>query len=224
MIPYNEFDSFGGMEDFGAFEGFEALGAGLGIILAIYIAVLGISLLFGLVSYIFGAAGMHTVANRRGIRHGWLSWLPLGNVWVLGSISDQFQYVVKGKVRNRRKILLGLDIAAIVLTIPVEVVAILIGQYVEKMVTFSTFDPIQALPIIIAVLVLALAMLVISIVSMVHTYIAYYHLFFSCTPDDAVLFLVLSILFPVALPFFVFALRKKDNGMPPRKIEPAIEQ
>ena len=222
MIPYNEFDAFGSLDGFDA--AFGAVGAGLGIILVIYLAILAISLLFSLVSYILGSVGMHSIANRRGIRHGWLSWIPLGNAWILGSISDQFQYVVKGKIRNRRKVLLGLNIAAVVLTIPVEVVLIFIGRYIEKMVAFSTFDPAQALPVIIAVVVFGLAMLVISVINMVHTYIAYYNLFFSCTPDDAVLFLVLSILFPVALPFFVFALRKKDNGMPPRKSEPVIEE
>lgn len=221
MVPYNEFDAFGSTDGFNSFG---AIGTGVGLILAIYLVILGVSLLLGLVSYIMGAVGMHTLANRRGIRHGWLAWIPLGNVWILGSLSDQFQYVVKGKIRNRRKVLLGLNIATVVLTIPLEVVAIFIARYVEKMVAYSTIDPVQALPALAVVLVVALAMLVIYIVNMVHTYIAYYNLFFSCTPDDAVLFLVLSILFPVALPFFVFALRKKDNGMPPRKSAPVIEE
>ena len=36
------------------------------------------------------------------------------------------------------------------------------------------------------------------------TYIAYYDVFKSCKPKNAVLFLVLSIVFDVTLPFFVF--------------------
>ena len=47
-------------------------------------------------------------------------------------------------------------------------------------------------------------------------YIAYYDLFRSCKPNNAVLFLVLSIFVGVTTPFFLFFNRKKDGGMPPR--------
>jgi len=38
-----------------------------------------------------------------------------------------------------------------------------------------------------------------------------------------VIFLVLSILFPVTQGFFLFFIRNKDEGMPPRKQEPVYE-
>jgi len=51
----------------------------------------------------------------------------------------------------------------------------------------------------------------------VFQYVAYYDLFASSHPSNATLYLVLAIVFQVTLPFFVFACRKKDEGMPPRK-------
>ena len=55
-------------------------------------------------------------------------------------------------------------------------------------------------------------------------YIAMYDLYTSCTPQNNVLFLVLSIFFSVTEPFFVFFIRNKDEGMPPRRQQPRFEQ
>ena len=61
-------------------------------------------------TYVLHALSLYSIANRRGIRRPWLSWIPVGSTWILGCISDQYQYVVKGKVRNKRKALLVLEI------------------------------------------------------------------------------------------------------------------
>lgn len=45
-------------------------------------------------------------------------------------------------------------------------------------------------------------------------YIALYRIYKSCDPKNTTLFLVLSILFNITMPFFLFACRKKDLGMP----------
>ena len=60
-------------------------------------------------------------------------------------------------------------------------------------------------------------MQIVAIVLSVFQYIAHYDLYASCDPEHKVLFTVLSILLPVTQPFFVFACRKKEYGMPPRK-------
>ena len=44
-------------------------------------------------------------------------------------------------------------------------------------------------------------------------YMCNFDLYSSCKPDNAVLFLVLSIIIPVCQPFFYLACRKKDLGM-----------
>ena len=51
----------------------------------------------------------------------------------------------------------------------------------------------------------------------VQVYMCCYDLFRSCDPDNRKLFLVLSILCPIGLAFIVFAIRKRDVGMPPKK-------
>ena len=60
--------------------------------------------------YVFMAIGMHAIAKRRGIRRPWMAWVPFGNTWLLGCISDQYRYVARGQEKSKRKVMLGLDI------------------------------------------------------------------------------------------------------------------
>ena len=53
-----------------------------------------------------------------GIRHAWLAWVPIGNNWILGSLSDQYRYLVKGKICRKRVILPALS-GGVLLLIPV---------------------------------------------------------------------------------------------------------
>ena len=48
-------------------------------------------------------------------------------------------------------------------------------------------------------------------------YIAVYDIYRSCDPDNAVLFLILTIVVPLCYPILLFCCRKKELGMPPRR-------
>jgi len=181
-------------------------GADSGVII-LFLLIYGVfvfaMLVFSVASYVLSSLGMYTIAKRRGIRNPWLSWIPYGNMWVLGSVADQYQYVTGGKIKNRRKILLVTTIALSVLMIPMVIFALLSG-----LGSYWT----------VALLVLAyVVFIVVAIVGAVFQYIAYYDLFRSCKPQNATLFLVLGIVCQVTLPFFLFACRNQDEGMPPRK-------
>jgi len=69
-----------------------------------------------------------------------------------------------------------------------------------------------------------LGLMGLSIAVTVICYIAYYDLFRSCKPGNAVLFLVLSIFFNVTLPFFVFFISNSDEGMPARRTQQPPQQ
>lgn len=187
-----------------------------GIFLAVYLLLMFFAMAFSVVCYILQSYGFYTIASRRGIRNSWLAWVPVGNVWVLGSISDQYQYVAKGKIKSRRKLLLCLELGMI---------AILVGLLIAAVIIIAMSDAFFDSMLLAVLLVLLgyLAIITLAITTTVYMYLCYYDLFNSCNPGNAVLFLVLSIIFPVTLPFFIFACRKKDLGMPPRK-QPAPEQ
>lgn len=184
-----------------------------------YLVIMLLSFVYSVLVYVLQSLGMYTIANRRGIHNPWLAWIPVANVWTLGSISDQYQYVAKGKVRNRRKILLGLNIALIVLMIAFFIVYMVTVFSLIEETMISEPEMMDVIGPLLTILGAFLVLMVVAIIQTVFAYIAYYDLFASCKPDNAVLFLVLGIFFSFLLPYFVFFSRKKDLGMPPRKIQ-----
>lgn len=186
-------------------------------LLLFYLVMIG----FAIACYVLQSLGMYTIAKRRGIHHPWLAWVPVGASWLLGSISDQYHYVAKGEEKSKRKILLGLEIAVVVMYIGffacwiwalVNIIQTSSADVVDEMQVFGTMmGPFMAMYGI------GLAMFVVAIVMMVFQYIALYDLYNSCSPDNSTLFLVLSIVFGVVQPFLIFSVRNKDLGMPPRQ-------
>ena len=199
---------------------FDGLGAGFAALYTVYSMVASS---FGIALYVLRALGLYSIAKRRGINRPWMSWVPVLDLWVLGCISDQYQYVVNGNVRNKRKWLLGLSIAMAVLYI---VFAVLIGVAVfgavggitgsmnDNQLVATLLGPVMGLVVgVIPLVGIAIAVMAIR-------YVAMYDLYTSCSPQNNVLFLVLSIFFTVTEPFFLFFIRNKDEGMPPRRQQP----
>ncbi len=168
---------------------------------------------FEVVCYITYARGLRCIAKRRGIHHSYLAWIPIFNGWLLGSVSDQYRYVAKSQVKNRRSILFVFELA-------VAVVGTLLALF-QFAGGFYTVLEKSGLAGVMAgiVTLLSVANLIVSVFHTVFYYIALYDLYASCEPRKRIPFLLLSIFFPVVIPFFVFGVRKSDLGMPPRKRE-----
>ena len=200
----------------------EMMDAGLGYTL---FANFGSSIL-GIVGYVFMALGLYTIAQRRGIKNPWLSWIPVVNCWIIGSLSDQYRYVVKGEVKNKRKTLLILNIITWILYVAMMVVLFVMVARVIK-VAISGVDEEEMMMAVLGHLMGILGLCVplagISIATAVVRYMAMYDIYTSCTPKNNVIFLVLSIFFSITEPFFVFFTRNRDDGMPPRRQEPVYE-
>ena len=200
----------------GGMEG-AAMGVATGILLIGWFLAMG----FSLVMYVLNAVGLYRVAKRRGIHHAWLAWVPIGSNWLLGSISDHYQYVAKQKVTSKRKILLILNLCLI------GCLFVLAGGVIAIVLSAGSNMNASVVLGVVLLLIAYLGMMGLAIAITVFCYIAYYDLFRSCKPGNAVLFLVLSILFNVTLAFFVFFSSKSDEGMPerrPRDPAPRIEE
>lgn len=173
--------------------------------------------LFGVAAYILTALAVYTVSSRRGLKHPWLAWIPVVNCWLLGSLSDQYRYVVKGENKSKRKWLLVLNILKAALASMLTVLAVVT---VGTLIVSHHSDAMGA---VVAVLGLAMPLIAVTIALCVIRYMALYDVYRSMDPANAVLYLVLSILFSPTEPFFLFFNREKDLGMPPRK-EPVVEE
>ncbi len=179
----------------------------LAMITSVLVTILVVAGILSLVTYIFSSLGFYTLAKRRGIRAPGLAWIPIGGTrWILGSLSDQYASLTGAKLRCSRHILLWGELVLTAAAIPLLVFAIqlltatLAGQDVTMQL--MQLNGVQTL--------LNLASIALSVM----IYIALYKVYKSCDPKHATLFLVLSIIFSITMPFFVFACRNKDLGMP----------
>lgn len=177
--------------------------------------------ILGLVLYVFTAIATYTMAKRRGIRNYGLAWVPFGRLWVLGSLSDQYKYVTEEKTQRRRVLLLCLSIGMIVLSIAA------FGTLIVRVISMALVneEPTMeaALSLLSNVAFVSFAVIAISVWYTVYYFIVLYNVYASCDPQNATLYLVLSIIFSVTTPFFLFACRNKDDGMPPRYARPEGE-
>lgn len=194
----------------GAAEG--ALVGAAGVFMGLFLLIYFFALAFSVVSYVLSSVGMYRIAKRRGIHHAWLSWIPVGSNWLLGSISDHYQYVAKQKNTKRRKVLLTLSLILMGATL-----AFAVCTAAMVIATGSMTDDTGMFVAMTLMVVSYLVVMGLGIAVTVVSYIAYYDLFRSCKPGNAVLFLILSVVFNVTLPFFVFFISNSDEGMPPRR-------
>ena len=174
----------------------------------IYLTILAVVLVCCLVGWILRSLSLHSIAKRRGIRHAWLAWVPVGSRWILGSVADQYQHLVQGKVTSRRKIMLILGAVSMVLY-----TGVYGFSFAQVFAGMGVLPVEQVETVVLAGAIPSMLGTVVGIVTLVFYHICNYDLYRSCRPNGATAFLVLGIIFPVCEPFFYLACRKKDLGM-----------
>lgn len=183
--------------------------------ITIALAVYGVIALIGLLSYILSSIGYYGIAKRRGIHHPWLAWIPVGRKWLLGCISDQYRFIARNERKNRRKWLLA---TAIVMAVAGGASAVSVSFVLGRILMMgNVMTNREGMMALMQLFLPCILNGILSTVMLVLTCIALYDLYNSCTPNSSVVLLVLGILFNFLPPFFVFAVRNKDGGMPPRK-------
>ena len=179
-----------------------------------------VSSLWGIAMYVLTSLGLYTIAKRRAIRNAWLAWIPVVNCWIIGCISDQYRYVVKGQMKSRRKSLLTLSVIQLALGLAF-VVALIVTVIcgINTSMSYMGYSRIMESIMVPAIVTLGLLlpMAGVGIAKLIIYYMAMYDLYTSCAPENNVLFLVMSIIFRVTEPFFIFFNRNNDKGMPPRR-------
>ena len=183
-------------------------------------SLFGMPLLVSIATYVLTALALYTIAKRRGLKNAWLAWIPVADCWLLGSLSDQYQYVVNGQHKSKRKILLLFRILITIMWISLMGLLANLFFHAFGSILWGSMNDDQIFQILhqaMNLLALCLPLVGASIAYAVFRYMALYDIYRSLDPANCVLFLVLSILFGVTEPFFLFFSRNKDDGMPPRK-------
>lgn len=185
----------------------------------VLVFALVISLLIRIALYVLRGVGLYTIARRRELNHSWLVWIPIAGKWIIGSVSDQYRYLVKGEYRSRRKLLLGLSIgsavarAAAFCLILACVGVVLPSRFLlsDGAMAEALMEPVLALAVVVCVLG------VVKLLEFVLRQMCMLDIYRSCDPVNAVAYLIFAIVLAVLEPVFLLAIRKKDGGMPPRR-------
>ena len=178
-----------------------------------FLSTYGTPSVFGILIYLAQGVGLSTIARRRGLERSWLAWLPLGNLWILGSISDQYRQLTVEQVRNKKQtlLLLGLFCLAAAVAFVIGLWAAASGMMEAR---YPNLSPVAAGMGFFALFLLTGAL---WLLLRINSYIALFDLLRSCEPGKAMVYLLLCIIVYAAQPFVVFALRNKDNGIPLRR-------
>lgn len=219
-------------EDYSAVFETDITGDSTGFLFLFWLIYGVFMLVLSILPYVLQSLGFYSIAKRRGIRHPWLSWIPVGSSWILGCISDQYQYVAKGRARNKRKALIVLNIVlwivyavffALFLGVFVMVIAVAMDPSIGEAQMDALFEQMimEHIGSLLLMAALYFVMMGVAIAVMIIQYICLYDLYSSCEPRNNVLYLVLGIFVSICQPIFIFVCRNKDDGMPPRRPEPA---
>lgn len=166
--------------------------------------------------YLLTTFSLFVIAKRRRIWRPWLAFLPFGSIWILGCISDQYQYARHGLQKKRRTLLVVLELLCLILCIALCLSTISAYQQLmdelDKIYRFSDLiaEAIEALEgaTILAILS-GCALLTCGIAK----WCCCYRLFASCDPDNKFVYLIFGLIFPWLVAVFLFLCRKKDLGM-----------
>lgn len=175
----------------------------------------GIGALFGLAIYILNAVAFYAIAKNRGYNRPWLAWIPVACDYLKGAVADDINY------RNGKstKLRVWLLLASIVAKVGVSAYGVFQMVYSISMMRniFGSIGNMNGYAQFLnqsaeLSLILSLVSLVISALTIGYAvvyYIAMYRVYIDYVPNNAVLFLVLSILFNIVEPFLVLSIRNK---------------
>lgn len=152
------------------------------MIMSVLGIILVISLVIGVICYVFNSLGLYTMAKNRNLTNPWLAWIPLASNYLMGELINDDVSISTWHIPYAK---LFLPLMGLALT----VVMIILG-----------FIPYLG----------AFMGILLSLALSFYYYTAQFWLYSIYDQDHRVLYLVLSIIFPFLGPIFVFIIRNRD--------------
>ena len=189
---YNYYNSF-----YNPYSG--ALDAVLGVLSSLVLA----SLLIAVVMFVFESIALYTLAKKRGIKNAFLAFIPVADSYILGKIYDDISATMNKKTGYavRMVVLASVALVSGVFACVFLGMSAVIGFAGGEAVMFI----FMAVPFLLVQIGCTVALLIFTLISLYAVYKEY-------VPSNAVLFLVLSVIIPVTMPFLLFSIRNKKSG------------
>lgn len=202
------------------------------LFMELFSSIMAVALLFAgiimLVFYVLNAIALTGLSKNRGLNNPWIAWIPFADGYAIGRLSDDIN-LRRGKTTRHRIILLVMEILTAVFAVLMLVFMLpaffdLMEQAISGQLDYySDAEIIQLLrPFVFGWLVM-IPLLVVEIIYTVFQYIALYNIYKSYARSNAVVFLVLSILFaPITTTIFLLMIKNRmpEDSQPPMGYPP----
>ncbi len=198
--------------------------AGSLAVLLITFLVYFISISISIASYIMSSLSFYTISKKRNIKNPWIAWIPIANIWNIGSVADGFD-ADRGIKRKWRTVLLTFTIIMIASAVVFSV--IIAGFGIATVASAAAYDgDILASEFggvfVGFMIALYVGTIIITMVAMAFEFLYYiciYKVFEATVPTKAVKYIILSLLVPLAEPILLLVASKAC----PEKIVPTAE-
>ncbi len=201
------------MADFLSTYGFEEIFDVFETVFGVFGSFTFLGGVFSVVLYVLQGIALLSMSNKCGIKNGWLSFIPVANVFILGKIAEKYERK-DGKKSSKYGILLpvlaGLKyIVVAVLTVVLIISIISIISNVELAVELESQLTLSMFSSFISVIIAYFISLAVTVVYLVFYYIALWRIYYLFNKNNSTLYTVLSVLFDFLSPIFLFVIR--DN-------------
>ena len=175
-------------------------------IIAVYFAFISI---IAIAMYLLQAFGLYGMAKKSGLSRTWRGFIPFANTFLFGKIAEM--YVKKDGKRSAKfgGLLLAFEILTLVLAFvtiafTISIIFVLVAAENETDLAYSIVAPM------LAMLISCFVLMGVSITYIVLYYVARWRIFTAFDYNNATVYFVLSIIFSILAPIFLFVLRNKE--------------
>lgn len=169
----------------------------VGFMAVVYIFVL----LIGLFAYIMEGLALHRMGKVCGAPYPWLAWIPYANLYALGYVADKDAEVSGRPATHYRHTLPILFVVLSVLSFGLMGVAVA--------ASIGSPDGEMTGGVAMLIMLMLLALMAVAMVQLVFEFIALWHIYRLFSPDNAVAFILLSILVSASMPILLFVASRK---------------
>jgi hypothetical protein len=163
-------------------------------------AILMIPVAIGIAAYVLMSLGLYRMAKNRGNENAWLAWIPIGNAYIMGYLSEASPYVKKKfpKMHVIYPAVMGIYVAVIIAFQIIFSFSVPFWTGISS--GFFGYSIASMIAMVIFIWLFALFIAVLA-------YFVLYHIYKTYDPNNAVLYTILSIFGLSSI--FLFVIRNK---------------
>lgn len=179
--------------------GAQRMEEGFALFLGVYLMILLFTMIVSVVIYVFQSLGLYGMSKNAGIANPWLAWIPVGNLWCIGSLAERSNLHYGKKKGAWSKLLPAFSIAIFLFLPLILLFAVIAGLY-------------ESLVAVLLILFIYLLMMGVALALAVMNYVALYKIYRLFDPDNATLYMILTVFVNISQPIIMFLLRDRYPG------------